>query len=208
MFPLVAKVAIGLGVAVAGWFGYETLVLKKGVMTPEDKLIFDTAMRSCTDPAKLRVLADAFDKKGLHDAANQLRTRAATLEAPASVQAGRQAAANAAAATTDPSKAAAVQNVANAFATSGDPATAEALTLQAQQLAAQANTTPAIPPMPVTPYDYPNPFVDPTTVGTVPVATAGVATGDNLGAVQSGVTEAPKGYPSGGGDVYREREGV
>ncbi len=83
MIPLIPVLAIG-----AGWLAYKKWI-NKG-MTPERKQIFDAAMSSIVDTAKLRALADSFEKEGLRGEADLLRKRALLREAPADVKAARR----------------------------------------------------------------------------------------------------------------------
>ncbi len=52
----------------------------KGVLTPERRAIFDGAIERLDGPAKLRTLAEAFDKEGLGGEATALRIRASLKE--------------------------------------------------------------------------------------------------------------------------------
>jgi hypothetical protein len=80
MTPL-GIVFLGLGLGAAGGFAYYVKKHpRKGVLTPERRIIFEQAMANLKDPAKLRELADVFDKEGLPDYAQKLRMRAAELE--------------------------------------------------------------------------------------------------------------------------------
>jgi len=61
---------------------YKVVTSKKGELTAERQKVYDTAMVSLADPAKLRDLAEAFDKEGLAYEADMLRKRAALREQP------------------------------------------------------------------------------------------------------------------------------
>lgn len=80
--------ATGAATAVVG---IGTVVRRKmmnyGVMTPKRLLYYQTAMENMADPAKLRELADGFDKLGLPEAANNLRGRAGVKALPPEVKA-------------------------------------------------------------------------------------------------------------------------
>jgi hypothetical protein len=70
------------------YWGYKRFI-KKG-MSPDRAKIYNEAMRSMADPAKLRSLADTFAKEGLTKPAEMLRKRAALREAPDSLKAARR----------------------------------------------------------------------------------------------------------------------
>lgn len=63
---------------------------KRDKMTPESKRVFEQAMKTLKDPAKLRTLAAAFDKEGLKPQGDELRKRAAIFAAPPKVQEQRR----------------------------------------------------------------------------------------------------------------------
>ncbi len=106
MLPLIPLAVVGLG-GLAIW-----RTRKPHGMTPERKRIYEAALRTLKDPAKLRTLADAFEKEGLKEEAVMLRKRANLREMPAGVRAKRQEAFGKAMASKDPHK---VEAVANAF---------------------------------------------------------------------------------------------
>lgn len=83
-----------------------------GVLTPARADVFGVAMESLRDPREFRMLADAFDRKGLGDQAEMLRRRAQLREEPAEVKERRREAFKAAMASDDPDK---VEQVAAAF---------------------------------------------------------------------------------------------
>lgn len=63
---------------------------KKHRMTPERKKVYEAALKSLKDPAKLRELATAFRKEGLKEEADLLDKRAALRELPSDVKEGRR----------------------------------------------------------------------------------------------------------------------
>jgi hypothetical protein len=80
MGPLLPVLVLG-GSALAYW---KKPWQKK--MTPERKALYETAMRTLKDPAKLRDLANAYDKEGLKIQAKMLRKRATCIELPEDVK--------------------------------------------------------------------------------------------------------------------------
>ncbi|MGH9966571.1 MAG: hypothetical protein ACREBG_01890 [Pyrinomonadaceae bacterium] len=82
--PLIPIAVVGLG----GYAWYRAK--KRKGMTPERKKIYDAAMKSLKDPAKLNALADAFEKEGLKNEASQLRKRAKLRGMPDGVKAARR----------------------------------------------------------------------------------------------------------------------
>jgi len=73
---------IPLGIAaLAGTAIYRTLKKPTG-MTPERRQVYTAALNTLKDPAKLRALADAFQKEGLIKEAELLRKRARLRELP------------------------------------------------------------------------------------------------------------------------------
>ena len=92
---------------------------KKKGMTPERKKVFEAAMRSLRDPAKLEALADAFCKEGLKAECKELQKRANLMKLSQSndpkakaVLAGRKVAFKKAMGSKDPG---AIKKVAAAF---------------------------------------------------------------------------------------------
>ncbi len=86
MIPVVlGALAVGTGVAV-----YRSHRKGSG-MTPQNKQVFEAAIKTLKDPEKLNTLAAAFDKKGLKAEAIILRKRAAIFSAPPSVVAEKKA---------------------------------------------------------------------------------------------------------------------
>lgn len=83
-----------------------------GKMTPARKKIFEEALKSMTEPSKLRSLANTYEKYGLRAEALELRKRAALREAPQELKVKRTEAFQKALSSTDPQK---VSAVADAF---------------------------------------------------------------------------------------------
>ena len=83
---MIVPILTGLALVVA----YKAVTTKKGEMTPERQKIYDEAMVSLADPAKLRELAASFQKQGLNYEADMLRKRAALRELPDDVKASRK----------------------------------------------------------------------------------------------------------------------
>lgn len=86
------------------------------VMTPEQHRIYEAALLSLKEPAKLRTLAATFAKAGFPAEAEVLRKRAALRELPAATKQARAAVFRKAAASLNPQ---AVKEVAAAFAAEG-----------------------------------------------------------------------------------------
>lgn len=100
------------------------LFKKKGQMTAARQEVYDQAMASLADPAKLRTLANAFQKEGLTYEATMLRKRAALRELPPDVKKGRQEVYKQALRSTDKE---AIAKVANAFEREGALGSAQKL---------------------------------------------------------------------------------
>lgn len=83
LFPL----AVAGTVAVAAYKKFK----KPPAMTEARKKIFEQAMKTLNDPAKLRTLATEFEKEGLKFQGAELRKRAAIFAAPPEVKAQRKA---------------------------------------------------------------------------------------------------------------------
>jgi hypothetical protein len=77
MAPLV-PLALAAG-GVAAWWKVKN---RKPKLTPARKQVYTEALKSLKDPAKLKVLADEFEKEGLHHEASMLRKRAALRAKP------------------------------------------------------------------------------------------------------------------------------
>jgi hypothetical protein len=84
--PLV-PIAIGAVVSAAAWKKFK----KPPAMTDARKKIFEQAMKTLNDPAKLKTLATEFEKEGLKFQGSELRKRAAIFAAPPEVKAQRKA---------------------------------------------------------------------------------------------------------------------
>lgn len=74
---------------IIGHIGGKRFAVTHG-MTPERKKIFEEALKTLQDPISLRKLADGFEKAGLNDEANLLRSRAALRELPPEQKAARK----------------------------------------------------------------------------------------------------------------------
>ena len=79
-FFLGGPVGAALGAAI-GFLGGKRYEVVKG-MTPEQKKIYEEALKTLKDPTKLRKLADEFERNGFKDEADLLRKRAALRELP------------------------------------------------------------------------------------------------------------------------------
>lgn len=84
-FPLIPAAGVAL-LATAAVRQYR----KRDKMTPESKRIFEQAMKTLKEPAKLRTLAAAYEKQGLKAQAAELRKRAAIYDAPPQVKEQRK----------------------------------------------------------------------------------------------------------------------
>jgi hypothetical protein len=125
MIPLLP---VGIGALIA-WAAIKK-PWKKG-LTPEREMVYKTAIDSLKDPAKIRALAQAFDKEGLKTQGDMLRKRADYIELPDAVKAAHRKAFEKAMASTDPN---AVKKCAEAFAKSGATKTASVLNKYADGL--------------------------------------------------------------------------
>jgi len=112
-----------------------------GKMTPERKKIFEQAMKSLSDPVKLRTLAKGYDTAGLKAEGDELRKRAALRDAPKKLQEERTTAFRKALTTTDPSK---VKLVADAFQKIGAYGAAQKLRNYMKDLGATSIKTPTV----------------------------------------------------------------
>lgn len=90
----------------------------------ERQVIYETALNTCKDPAKLRTMAQAFREQGLIAEADMLCKRAALQELPQEVKDARREAFRKGMASTDQ---AAVLSLANAFHSEGATGAAENL---------------------------------------------------------------------------------
>lgn len=98
--------------SVGGFAWWRVKKQKYGKMTPERKKLFEEALKTMTDPVKLRSLAGTYEKYGLKAEAKELRKRAALREAPAEVKQKRTEVFKKALDSTDPQK---VSKVADAY---------------------------------------------------------------------------------------------
>jgi hypothetical protein len=118
---------------------------KKGI-TPERQVAFETAMHKCKDPAKLRSLADTFDKEGLKDPyGDMLRKRATLRELPEDVKKARRDAFRKAMQTTDPTKVPVLERMADAYEEEGCTGVAYKLREYAKGLKGQPIVQPTPP---------------------------------------------------------------
>ena len=106
---------------------------RTNAMTPERQKIFDAAIQSLPDPAKLRALADVFESEGLPKQADLLRKRAKLRELPKDVQQARKQVFIKTMSITDPDK---VEEMATVFHGEGCIGAASVLNLYAQGLRA------------------------------------------------------------------------
>jgi hypothetical protein len=127
-------------VAIFGLAGTAFVVNKARVakteVTPqvaaERAIVFDTAINSCQDTAKLKELADVFEKVGCKPEATALRLRAALRDAPPELKQQRREALNKGLASTNK---AGILNLANAFESIGATVAAAKLREHASTLA-------------------------------------------------------------------------
>jgi len=105
--------------------------IDKKKLTPQRKMIYETAMKSVKEPEKLRELASAFREVGLNNHASMLEKRAKLRALPPDVKAARKAAFQTAMTSTDPKK---VIELANAFEKEGATGASEALREYAKTL--------------------------------------------------------------------------
>ena len=114
---------------------------KKGI-TPERQVAFETAMHKCKDPAKLRTLAETFDKEGLKDPYGDMLRKRATLRAlPEDVKKARREAFHKAMKTTDASKIPVLERMADAYEEEGCTGVAYQLREYARGLKGQPTAT-------------------------------------------------------------------
>ncbi len=115
-----------LPTAVAGLAAWAFFKKKKprGVMSPEQKMIYKTALEELKEPEKLLALADAFEKEGFTEQAELLRKRAAIRSQPDDVKAAHKAAFRKGMASVNPL---AARNLAKAFHSMGAVGSAAAL---------------------------------------------------------------------------------
>jgi len=111
---------------------------KRGQMTPDRTIVFETALSKLKDPAKLETLAASFEGEGLHAHAEVLRKRAALRRLPTETKQARREAMRKALASKNPD---AVQTVADAFRNEGTTGTADRLDEYAEGLRMHAAAT-------------------------------------------------------------------
>lgn len=147
-FPLI-PVAIGLLVAGAA-VAVSRRKPNQGEMTPERQTIFESAINSVQDPAKLRALAASFRSAGLEKEAQALEGRADHRELPSDVKAERAQVFRDAMSSQNPQ---AVLRVADAFEQEGAIGAASALRAYAAKLqlsqVGPGGTNPDLAPGPV-----------------------------------------------------------
>lgn len=80
VFGMPALIPVAVGAASLGGFYLYKSRKYSLAMTPERIKVYETALSSLKDPAKLRTLADEFEKAGCHKEAEHLRKRAALRE--------------------------------------------------------------------------------------------------------------------------------
>jgi hypothetical protein len=119
---------------------YRFLYVEKGTMTPERQAVFALAMHS-TDPNKLGLMADAFQKAGLSEQATALRNRANLPNLSQQIQINRANIVKQSLNSTNPD---AIEDVADAFASQGATATADLLRNYAQGLRNSQNVQPLV----------------------------------------------------------------
>lgn len=112
---------------------------KRGVMTPDRKIVYETALRELKDPDGLRTLAKAFEEAGFKPEGALLRKRAALRELPAETKEARRAVFRRALQSTN---ADGVENVARAFLSEGASAAASKLFAYATGLRKQPKIDP------------------------------------------------------------------
>jgi len=135
--PLLPAVIVGLG-ALAFWKAGKNENKEKPNMNPHQTTVFETAMNSVQDPAKLQALAKAFREAGLTTEADMLEKRAQLRNLPADVKEERaQVFRNA----MSSENAEAVMRVAEAFEKEGAMGAAAALRAYATQLATAQKAT-------------------------------------------------------------------
>ncbi len=100
-------------------------------MTPERQKVYEAALKDLRDSAKLRTLAEAFEKEGLAKEADMLRKRAALYELPKETQVARRQVFKAALKSPNVHG---VEAVADAFEGEGATGAAEALRIHAAAL--------------------------------------------------------------------------
>jgi hypothetical protein len=152
-----------------GYVAWKFFYGSQGEMNTERTAAFAVGMR-LTDPVKINLLADAFQKGGLPDQATQLRNRANLTLLPADVQAQRAAVLKKALNSTNPD---AIDLVGDAFESQGLTNTADILHAYATGLRNNSQIAPAVIPQ-QTPAN--NNVAAPAVVDTPPPAATAAAT--------------------------------
>jgi hypothetical protein len=152
--PFAPRIALPWTVlGVGAYLAWKFLYGKKGEMNGERKAAFALGMR-LTDPVKINLLADAFDKGGLPDQAKQLRNRANLGNVSQDTQMQRAGILKQALNSTDPN---AVDKIADAFEKQGAASTAKLLRDYAAGLRANSKIPPVVIPV-ETPQPAPAPI--------------------------------------------------
>jgi hypothetical protein len=124
MLPVIIPAALVALVGGSWWKIKRDLGATETNMTPDQKGIYESALKSLKDPVKLRLLADAYEKQKFVAAAAMLRKRASLRELPAEVKGERRKVYRAAMSSKDP---AAVRELASRFEGEGASGAAETL---------------------------------------------------------------------------------
>lgn len=126
-FPL-----IPFAVAALGGLAYLKVKQAAKGLTPERKIIYETALETEKDPVKLRNLAAAFRKEGLIEQAVMLEKRAALRDLPPEIKEARTEAYKAGMSSNNPDG---VMRLATAFKNEGATGAAQSLTRYAGAIA-------------------------------------------------------------------------
>lgn len=110
---LVVPIVVGAGALGAAYWRVKS---RRPKLTPQRRKIYTEALKSLKDPAKLRKLADEFEKEGLKHEASMLRKRADLRAKPPAVKEAHLDAFKKGMQSKDPK---AVEKLANAFASKG-----------------------------------------------------------------------------------------
>lgn len=133
--PLLPAAVVGLGILAYMRSGKKE---EKPAMNPQQTTVFETAMNSVQDPAKLSALANAFREAGLTREAEMLEKRAQLRNLPPDVKEGRAQVFRDAMASENPE---AVMRVADSFEKEGALGAATALRAYATQLSLAQKAT-------------------------------------------------------------------
>jgi hypothetical protein len=115
--------AVGF-LAVAAWYKRKGKKEDTGALTPSRKIIYETALNTEKDPAKLEILAEEFEKQGLKGEAVLLRKRANLKKLPQATKDARQEAFRKGMRSTDAAK---ILKLADAFNKEGASGASSAL---------------------------------------------------------------------------------